>query len=96
MRYVITYDIGDDATRQRVSQVLEGYGVRVQASVFECALRQGDLEELTRRLAGLVEACDVSETAEVRIYRLCPGCLGQSFGIGRAVRTPAADRFLVV
>ena len=33
-RYVVTYDIPDDHTRKKVGDLLEGYGIRVQRSVF--------------------------------------------------------------
>jgi len=93
MRYVITYDIGDDKVRLRVAQVLQAHGVRVQESVFECLLDPSGLEKLSHRLAGLLESC---EGGEVRVYRLCENCLAESFGIGRTVTAPAAERFVIV
>ena len=36
MIYVISYDIDDDKRRNKISKVLEEYGVRVLESVFEC------------------------------------------------------------
>lgn len=33
-RYLIAYDIGDDKRRARVARILQGYGDRVQFSVF--------------------------------------------------------------
>ena len=35
MNYLITYDIEDDKRRKKISDLLEGYGVRVNYSVFE-------------------------------------------------------------
>ncbi len=34
-RFVVCYDIADDKRRQRVSQILDAYGDRIQGSVFE-------------------------------------------------------------
>jgi len=34
------YDIPSDKRRKKVSDLLEGYGQRVQYSVFECVLTQ--------------------------------------------------------
>ncbi len=48
--YVITYDIPSDKRRKKVSDLLEGYGRRVQYSVFECQLEQHQYQELQRRL----------------------------------------------
>jgi CRISPR-associated protein Cas2 len=45
MRVVVSYDISDDKRRRKVAQIMEGYGYRVQYSVFECDLdkkRSGD------------------------------------------------------
>jgi len=92
MRYVVAYDIGDDKVRLKVAQLLQAYGERVQESVFECVLAADDLERLSDRLGGLLESC---EGGEVRVYRLCANCLGESFGIGRHVATPAARRFVI-
>ena len=48
--YVVTYDIVCDKRRRKVSHLLEGYGKRVQYSVFECMLPLVKFEELRRRL----------------------------------------------
>ncbi|HEY5481563.1 MAG TPA: CRISPR-associated endonuclease Cas2 [Verrucomicrobiae bacterium] len=34
--YVAVYDVSNDAERTRVAKVLEGFGIRVQMSAFEC------------------------------------------------------------
>ncbi len=48
--YVIAYDIPCDKRRKRISDVLEGYGTRVQYSVFECMLAKKKYDELQKRL----------------------------------------------
>ncbi len=48
--YVVTYDIPNDRRRKKVSDLLEGYGQRVQYSVFECWLQQHQYQDLKRRL----------------------------------------------
>jgi CRISPR-associated protein Cas2 len=48
--YVITYDIPVDKRRKKVSDLLEGYGRRVQYSVFECVLTAAKYTELKKRL----------------------------------------------
>ena len=83
MRYVVAYDIENDRTRTRVSEVLEGYGPRVQKSVFECELEPADLDRLTSRLRRELEkAPEKAPGGSVRIYRLCASCLVASIGIG--------------
>lgn len=38
MTYVISYDIESNKIRTKLAKLLEGYGVRIQYSVFECNL----------------------------------------------------------
>ena len=49
MFYLICYDVVNDRRRNRVSRLLEGYGLRVQKSVFECVLTPDQYELLQRR-----------------------------------------------
>jgi CRISPR-associated protein Cas2 len=50
MFYLICYDIADDRRRNRVAHLLEGYGMRVQKSVFECVLNDHQFEMVQRQL----------------------------------------------
>jgi CRISPR-associated protein Cas2 len=50
MLYVIAYDIPCNRRRRKVAELLEGYGQRVQYSVFECVLSDKKLKELKQRL----------------------------------------------
>ena len=38
IRYLVSYDICDPKRLRRVGRALEGFGVRLQYSVFECPL----------------------------------------------------------
>lgn len=66
-RLIIAYDIPDDRRRQHVSHLLEGYGDRVQKSVFECELDR--TREIALRLA--LEAMIDVEEDRLHIYPLC-------------------------
>jgi len=79
MRYVISYDISDDGIRKRISDLLEGVGVRVQKSVFECQVEEKALESLVQRLAGELE---VRTNGDIRIYPRCERCAAGSVGLG--------------
>jgi len=70
MFVAVAYDVSDDRRRLKVAQVLQGYLVRVQKSVFEGHLSERQLRRLQSRLARIVEPREDS----VRIYRLCSGC----------------------
>ncbi|MCP4358141.1 MAG: CRISPR-associated endonuclease Cas2 [Chloroflexi bacterium] len=50
MRVVISYDISDDKCRRTIAKKLEGYGYRVQYSVFECDVTAKQLKKLKREL----------------------------------------------
>ncbi len=58
--YVITYDISCDRRRKAISDLLEGYGTRVQYSVFECVLSKKKYDELRRRLKRVFKEGDDS------------------------------------
>jgi CRISPR-associated protein Cas2 len=71
--YIVTYDISSDKRRKRVSDVLEGYGRRVQFSVFECILSTRKFSELSLRLQKCIKIGEDS----VRFYPLSRHTLGQ-------------------
>jgi CRISPR-associated protein Cas2 len=60
MDYVLCYDI-DTSTRigerrlRKVAKACEGYGVRVQKSVFECVLTEADRLRLLHTLKGIID-----------------------------------------
>lgn len=67
MRYVISYDIADDKRRRLVARIMEGYGYRVQYSVFECDLNKTQLRALKSALRPLVKKLEMDS---VRFYAL--------------------------
>ncbi len=52
-KYVVVYDVTDDAERTRTAKTIEGFGVRVQKSAFECHLTKGARAQLEKRLTDL-------------------------------------------
>lgn len=70
MFVVVCYDIPDNMRRNRVGKMLEGFGCRVQKSVFECDLEQKHLDKLKQKLRQLLQDED-----SVRYYYLCRDCL---------------------
>ncbi|WP_416223962.1 CRISPR-associated endonuclease Cas2 [Tepidiforma sp.] len=64
--YAVVYDIPDDGRRARVATWLEGWGRRVQRSVFELELTA---REYARMRKGLLERVDREED-DVRVYHL--------------------------
>lgn len=68
MLFVIAYDISDDTRRTRLSRFLEGYGERVQLSVFECDLDEHRARRMVRGLGRLL-----TDTDRLRVYTLGEG-----------------------
>jgi CRISPR-associated protein Cas2 len=71
--YVVAYDIPCDKRRSKVSNLLEGYGKRVQYSVFECVLTADKFDELRRRLKKPVNLAEDS----IRFYPISRHTLAQ-------------------
>ena len=71
--YVIAYDIPCDRRRKKVSDLLEGYGQRVQYSVFECVLTKKQYKELRQRMKKRINL----EEDSLRFYPISDHTLGQ-------------------
>lgn len=69
--FLVTYDIHSDKNRAKMAKLLEGYGVRVQQSVFELTVAPNGVERLRRRALPLIDP----ETDSVRWYALCGQCV---------------------
>ena len=50
IRYLVSYDIANPKRLRRVAKTMEGFGVRLQYSVFECPLDDLRLAELKTEL----------------------------------------------
>jgi CRISPR-associated protein Cas2 len=50
---IVSYDIPSNRRRYKVMKTLEGFGTRVQYSVFECNLKAREVDELRKRLTKL-------------------------------------------
>jgi CRISPR-associated protein Cas2 len=66
MLVLIVYDIPDNKRRTKLSNFLEGYGKRVQFSVFECFLSLAEMRELYEKVKKKVKP----EEDNVRFYWL--------------------------
>lgn len=66
MFYLVCYDVVLTRRRNRVAHLLEGYGMRVQKSVFECVLTDAQLDMLQQKLGRYIKA----EEDQVRFYPL--------------------------
>ena len=82
--YVAVYDVSSAIERTRVAKVLEGFGIRVQMSAFECQLTRSGRDQLKKRLADLK-----LETGFVYLYRR--DALSRRVGIGQCPENPFDD-----
>ena len=83
MRIVISYDISNDKRRNKIAKLLEGYGYRVQYSVFECDLDHKKLAILKRRLKPYVKG-KLEES--IRFYPLTKNSAEKATVIGKDLR----------
>lgn len=90
--FIVSYDIIPDKRRTKLAKLLEGFGSRVQRSVFECDLTAAQFTQLRRRLDKLLKP---DEGDNVRIYQLCASCVRtvEIIGEGKLEETP--DVFIV-
>ncbi len=67
--YLVSYDVRDEKRLRRVAKHLEGYGVRVQFSIFRCRLNDRAVDRLKWELTKLMDLED-----DLMIIGLCDRC----------------------
>jgi len=88
---MVSYDIVDDSRRRRLQKILEGYGERVQYSVFECDISDLQYRDLRQKVLSTVDSgCD-----SVRFYPLCKACSGKIEYSGNG-SIKEDDRFFII
>ncbi len=75
---IIAYDISHDKRRTKVFKTLEGYGVPVQFSVFDCEISEENLIKLLYKVESLINKKEDS----VILPDLCPRCHGKIKRLG--------------
>lgn len=80
VRYVVCYDIPDDKRRTRLAKCLDGYGDRVQYSVFEAVLDR----TLFDKMVAAVREIIADDEDQVMIYPLCAACVPRRLMMGAA------------
>jgi len=76
--YIVCYDIVENRKRNRASEILKDYGIRVQKSVFECRLDEKSLPKLFNLLQKIID----KSTDSIRGYLLCESCRGKQISFG--------------
>jgi len=76
---VVVYDISNNKTRRIVGEILEGYGKRVNRSVFECQIKNSKQREAIE--SAILDEIDIGADS-VRIYSVCANCIQSSSVLG--------------
>jgi CRISPR-associated protein Cas2 len=70
-RYLVAYDIRDDRRLRSIASCMEGFGTRIQYSVFVCdlsdrerVLMRGDVEQLMKMSEDSVMVVDVGAAGD--------------------------------
>lgn len=91
MMAIVVYDIPDDKRRVRLAEFLEGYGSRVQKSVFEVFLSLDEMRVLHRHIQQRVEPTEDN----VRIYWIPRGAVARALTIGSAPPQEPPEAYII-
>ena len=78
MKLLLTYDITNTKNRTKLSTLLEGYGYRVNFSVFELDLKKHQLEDFLKEIEPFYEKED-----SVRIYAFSADTVERSYDLNK-------------
>lgn len=93
--YLISYDIEADRLRNKIAKTLEGYGRRVQYSVFECDLTDKRYRELYQKLSAITK--DLKD-GDICFYYICKNCQAkkQVMGVPKSTESRNQESVIVI
>jgi CRISPR-associated protein Cas2 len=91
MLVLVVYDIPDDKRRTKLATFLEGYGRRVQYSVFECFMDLQEMKQLYEALKKKVKP----EEDNVRLYWITRDSFERALSIGSLPPKEPPDFYIV-
>lgn len=91
MLVLVVHDIADDKRRTKLAAFLEGYGRRVQYSVFECFLNLDDMQILHQKI---VKRIKVDED-NVRLYWVPVDALPRTLTVGSPLPKPPPESYII-
>lgn len=77
---VAAYDVGEDGRRARLAGLLQGWGDRIQYSVFLLTVPDDDLPELLARARNILNTNEDS----LYFFRQCSACWDTHSAVGQA------------
>lgn len=92
MRYIISYDVSDTRIRSRLSKILEGFGERVQYSVFECNLSRDQYSNLLAKLQAQ-SLLKERKSCKISLYKVEPHLISK---IRRVGAKPLIDQEVIL
>jgi CRISPR-associated protein Cas2 len=90
MLVVVTYDVPDNKRRLKLAKLLEGYGRRVQYSVFECFLTLDEMRGLCEKVRAKVKVTE----DDVRFYWISADAVGRVLTLGSEPPEPPPKAFI--
>lgn len=90
MLVVVVYDISDDKRRNKLATFLEGYGRRVQESVFECFLNLNEMRKLHEQVKLRMKPED-----NVRFYWIPKEAVSRALTLGSSLPEPPPEVYIV-
>ena len=91
MLSLVAYDISDPKRLARVARACEDFGVRVQYSMFECRLEDGEFSEFWLRLLG-----EINEQEDRLVaYKIDARCAKETMSAGTMVCSEKVLCYLV-
>jgi CRISPR-associated protein Cas2 len=81
--WLVCYDVHDPDRLRKAAKHLEGYGERMQYSVFRCWMTAREMQCLRWKLTELLQPED-----DVLMIPLCPRCVAGIQGTHSAARAP--------
>lgn len=91
MLILVVYDVSDNKRRTKLAHLLEGYGRRVQESVFECFLNRRELGELHQKIMRRVKP----EEDNVRFYWIPADAVEKTLAIGSPPPQPPPTAYIL-
>lgn len=91
-RYLVAYDIRDDRRLRRVATCMEGFGDRIQYSVFVCDLSQREFVDMLVAVEGSMKR---SEDSVMVVDLGSPEEVSRFLFIGRREELPRSEAAIV-
>lgn len=91
MLVLVVYDIPDNKRRTKLATFLEGYGRRVQKSVFECFLSLKEMNSLHHQVQRRIHP----EEDNVRFYWIPAQAVAKTLTLGSPCPEPPPDYYII-